>query len=158
MPNGGGGVQITGGFNNTIGGTLAAAGNIISGNSGPGGSISGSTATGNLIAANAIGLDATGTFLLPNTGDGVYLTGAGEYDRRPLDCRSATASAAAATSAARPIPPRTVLSITAGSMGNLVASNIIAENTAGGVHISGSANNTIGGASAGNVLSQNGDR
>ena len=74
------GVVINGpASNNTVGGTVAGAGNVISGNGG-GVEISGNsanTATGNVIAGNYIGVKATGTAALGNTNDGVLLAFAG---------------------------------------------------------------------------------
>ena len=69
-----GGVQISG-TSNTVGGTTAAARNIISGN-GRGIWLLGSGASGNLIQGNFIGTDVTGTSALGNTSDGVEINGA----------------------------------------------------------------------------------
>lgn len=68
IPNAFVGISITNGAPGTvIGGTTAAARNVISGNTnGSGISING-TATGTLIEGNFIGIDATGTAALPNT-------------------------------------------------------------------------------------------
>ena len=63
IPNGGGGVYVAG-PTNTIGGTTAAARNVISGNNGFGVQISGTSATGNTVDGNYIGISApiaTGT-------------------------------------------------------------------------------------------------
>ena len=74
------GVVINGpASNNTVGGTVAGAGNVISGNGG-GVEISGNStnaATGNVIAGNYIGVKATGMAALGNTNDGVLLVSAG---------------------------------------------------------------------------------
>jgi hypothetical protein len=51
---------------NTVGGTTAGSGNLISGNTGLGISLGPPNATGNLIAGNHIGVDATGTLALGN--------------------------------------------------------------------------------------------
>jgi CSLREA domain-containing protein len=67
-----GGILVNDGNNNIIGGTVAGAGNVISGNSsGPpanlsGISISGSSTTANVVQGNLIGLAADGTTALPN--------------------------------------------------------------------------------------------
>jgi hypothetical protein len=58
--------------NNTIGGTAAGAGNVISGNRDDGIFISGSS-TGNVIEGNLIGADATGRVNVGNANNGVYL-------------------------------------------------------------------------------------
>jgi hypothetical protein len=59
------------GTDNTVGGTDAGAGNVISANGADGVEIHGSGTTDNLIAGNLIGTDATGTVALGNTLDGV---------------------------------------------------------------------------------------
>jgi len=65
------------GFANTIGGTAAGAGNLISGNSGDGVDVYGSGATDNLIEGNLVGTDATGKLTLGNSGIGVAIFSAG---------------------------------------------------------------------------------
>jgi CSLREA domain-containing protein len=67
------GVFIDASPNNTIGGTGAGAGNVISGNNSNGVSVQG--ASGNTIQGNFIGTDVTGTADLGNTVDGVRLAG-----------------------------------------------------------------------------------
>ena len=75
QPQGNGiGVEILGSSSNTIGGTTAAARNIISGNAQDGILIT--YGDQNLVEGNFIGTNASGT-RLPNGGDGVGLTGAG---------------------------------------------------------------------------------
>jgi titin len=63
--------------NNTIGGTVAGAGNLISANQGPGIDIEvfGASANGNVVKGNFIGTDITGTQDLGNSGDGVIIKG-----------------------------------------------------------------------------------
>ena len=63
VANGGYGVAISGASSSTIGGTLASARNIISGNADDGIHAAGTTASSNLILGNYIGLDATGKSL-----------------------------------------------------------------------------------------------
>jgi CSLREA domain-containing protein len=76
IPNGRG-VYVGNGTNNTIGGTTAAARNVISGNSQVGITISGFFATGNQVEGNFIGTNAAGTAALPNASGGVLLLGGG---------------------------------------------------------------------------------
>jgi hypothetical protein len=66
------GIQIFG-ANNTVGGTLATERNVISGNSAQGIFIDGASASGNLVSGNYIGLDASGTIILANGTDGVFI-------------------------------------------------------------------------------------
>ncbi len=75
LPNGTGGVEL-GGQNNTVGG-IGAALNVISGNAGQGvffHDVTGAP-SGDLVSGNDIGVDSTGKKALPNTADGVFLTG-----------------------------------------------------------------------------------
>src|SRR5439155_21397527 len=66
---------ILGSHNNTIGGTAAGAGDIISGNTGLGILITGSGTSSNLVQGNKIGLSAAATpAALPN-GTGVSIAG-----------------------------------------------------------------------------------
>jgi hypothetical protein len=69
--NSGHGVFIDNTPNNTIGGTAAGDGNVVSGNGGQGIRIDGSGATSNTVAGNLIGTDATDIAALGNAGDGV---------------------------------------------------------------------------------------
>ena len=73
------------GSNNTIGGSVTGAGNLISGNGGFGVVIFGPNggATGNVVQGNLIGTDASGERNLGNTGDGVVVSSAaGQYGWR----------------------------------------------------------------------------
>ncbi|MBA3551871.1 MAG: hypothetical protein H0W27_03225 [Actinobacteria bacterium] len=72
LGNGFNGVIIEGATNNTIGGTAAGAGNVISGNAGIGVNIVGG-ATGNKVEGNRIGPNAAGTADLGNGGHGVNI-------------------------------------------------------------------------------------
>jgi titin len=58
---------------NTIGGTEAGAGNLISGNQSSGVNFYGEYATGNTLQGNLIGTDATGTTALGNGENGVFI-------------------------------------------------------------------------------------
>ena len=69
------GVWIDGAPSNVIGGTVAAARNVISGNNGTGVTIQGGGATSNQVRGNRIGTDAAGTAALGNTSDGTRISG-----------------------------------------------------------------------------------
>lgn len=74
FPNGYTGIGIWNGTsNNLIGGTNAAARNIISGNAGQGIAMGDPGTSGNLIAGNYIGVASNGISALPNAGIGVYV-------------------------------------------------------------------------------------
>jgi len=70
--NAGDGVRVTSG-NNTIGGTTAAARNVISGNFGSGVVLDGTAVTSNTVSGNYIGLNAAGTAAVPNLTDGIQI-------------------------------------------------------------------------------------
>jgi trimeric autotransporter adhesin len=70
IPNGGTGLEVDGSLV-TVGGTVAGARNVISGNSGDGVTAN----TGDLIEGNFIGTDASGFVRLANAGDGIRLGG-----------------------------------------------------------------------------------
>ena len=65
-PNGYAGILVNNSANNLIGGTTAAARNVIAGNRGVGVYIANPLSTGNQVQGNYIGTDATGTHALPN--------------------------------------------------------------------------------------------
>jgi hypothetical protein len=72
------GVNIGGGTNNTIGGTLASgATNVISGNNRTGVLIEVASASGNVVRGNYIGTSVYGAAPVPNTFDGVFLSASG---------------------------------------------------------------------------------
>jgi hypothetical protein len=75
LANDGSGVMISLAPNNTVGGSAAGAGNVLSGNAQQGVYVLGGTATGNVIAGNRIGTNAAGTAALGNSQNGVYLRG-----------------------------------------------------------------------------------
>ncbi len=122
--------------NITIGGSPAAARNIISGNGDDGiGIVSGSS--GSLVQGNYIGTDATGTAALGNDGYGMEIDGA----------------------------PGNTIGGTAAGAGNILSSNgadvtgtVALGNTWEGVYIEEAPDNTIGGAGPGarNIISGNG--
>ncbi len=76
LPNAQQGVLIDSANGNTIGGTTAAARNLISANN-TGVLITGSSASSNVVQGNYIGTDISGTSQLPNETDGVVINMAG---------------------------------------------------------------------------------
>ena len=152
-------VFVAGGAaNNTIGGTAAAAGNLLSGNGASGILIQGVGTAGNAVLGNFIGTNATGTAAIPNVNSGVIVSNG-----------AANNSIGGTTAAARNIIAGNtafgVFLTAAGTTGNTVAGNYIGTNPTGtaavpngndGVRIQ-SPGNTIGGtaAGAGNLISGN---
>ncbi len=76
LGNGGSGVILYGASGNTVGGTNAGSGNLISGNTQAGVFLSGPMATNNLIQGNYIGTDLSGRLALGNTYAGITLLAA----------------------------------------------------------------------------------
>ena len=74
LGNAGFGIRDFGGKNNLIGGTVAGARNVISGNLGIGIQLFSEETSGNKIQGNYIGTDAGGTAALANTKSGVEIT------------------------------------------------------------------------------------
>ena len=76
LPNGERGWSSTlGPTDNTIGGTAAEAGNVLSGNTWEGLTISDSATTGNLVLGNLIGTGPDGISPIPNETMGIWITG-----------------------------------------------------------------------------------
>src|SRR5271157_772237 len=73
VPNGLDGIFINDAPKNTIGGTAAGAGNLISANGSVGIQLSGTLTQGNVIEGNALGLDSTGRPTLPNPAGGIFV-------------------------------------------------------------------------------------
>jgi len=71
LGNGSSGVAMTEANDCTVGGTVAGAGNVISGNGSNGVRINSLTATGNRVQGNKIGTRADGATPLPNSAEGV---------------------------------------------------------------------------------------
>ena len=142
----------------TVGGTVAGARNIISGNDDEGIEISGATATGNTILGNYIGTDDTGLLPLGNTERGVRIENGA----------SANIIGGNSVGARNVISGNTSGGISlSGSNSNTVQGNYIGTNAAGasalgnvgsGIRISSSASNNIiggGGSNEGNLISGN---
>jgi hypothetical protein len=162
VPNLGNGVHIDKGANgNTIGGTLAADGNLISGNALDGVFIAYYLSEANQILGNQIGTDISGLFALPNGHNGVEIQQAG------LNYVGGDAAGAGNLISGN---KRDGVRI-AGANGNFVAGNLIGTDFTGtkalpndghGVDIrQGAQKNTIGGipmnstSTPGNVISGN---
>jgi hypothetical protein len=147
--------------NNTVGGTITLARNVISGNGNDGVRLEAGSGTGNLIEGNFIGTDVTGTLAVGN-GALAFTPLFGGVD---VEADGNTVGGTTA-GAGNVISGNTGDGVALGSSNNLVAGNFIGTtfdgsaalgNAASGVSIS-SANNTIGGADAlaTNVISGNG--
>ena len=73
LGNGSAGVALNEANDCTVGGTVAGAGNVISGNGAEGVRINAPTSTGNRVQGNKIGTLANGSTPLPNGSNGVYV-------------------------------------------------------------------------------------
>ncbi len=168
LPNSEDGILIFLSSNNTIGGTAAGAGNVISGNALPaddglnssnGVGISGAGATGNVVLGNDIGTDSTGENPLPN-----------EYAGVQIDQGASDNTIGGLTAGARNvISSNGIFGVYLdGATDNSVEGNYIGTDAMGtsampngnnGVEILFATNNTIGGTAfgAGNLISGNQD-
>ena len=163
LPNEASGVSIyQGAYDNTVGGTVAGSGNVISGNAAHGVYISDYGTNVNVVEGNVIGTDYTGTNAVPN-----YVGVLVQNDASDNTIGGITTAGT----------PSNVISgnnwdgveITTGATGNMVEGDYIGVNASGssalpnkasGVSLyDGSQDNTIGGsvAGSGNVLSGNVD-
>jgi hypothetical protein len=159
LGNTGDGVFISGAPGNTVGGTVAGARNVISGNDQEGVQIYDTAAAGNLVQGNYIGTDQTGATGLGNGLDGVFING------------SPTNTIGGVTAAARNVISDNYIGVNISgvfSTANLVQGNYIGTDVAGtanlgnlfdGIRITGSAaSNSVGGTAsgAGNTIHFNG--
>jgi hypothetical protein len=146
------GVDLTGGSNNTIGGTTSDARNVISANQRDGIYISGS---GNQILGNYIGTDANGAAALGNTGSGVNIQNG-----------TANAVGGASAGAGNLIAANGQYGVLIFDSNNLVQGNDIGTDVTGtvplgnnvGVYLFRGSMNLVGGTAsgAGNLISGNG--
>ncbi len=161
IPNVNGGVVIQSGAQaNTIGGTVAGAGNLISGNTTNGVFVGFAGTSGNVIQGNFIGTTASGTSALPNTQSGVSL-----YSGAQANLVGGTAAGAGNLISGNTSDG--VFVGFAGTSNNTIQGNLIGTNATGtaalangfsGVDLySGAQSNLVGGtgAGAGNVISGN---
>ena len=159
-PNNYSGIAIANGAHgNVIGGSSAGAGNVISGN-GDGITISDAGTNQNRVEGNYIGLDATGTFPVPNEGTGVTIFNGAQQN-------NIGSTAPGASNAISGNGEDGVVIIDENTSGNVVAGNLIGldalstserPNGGSGVYIFGGAHdNVVGGTDAGarNFLSGN---
>ncbi len=155
--NSGPGVRIDNAPNNTIGGTIAGARNLISGNSGEGVMITGMVATGNQIRGNFIGTNFAGAVNLGNS-YGVFISGA------PGNTVGGTTAGVRNVISGNSLDGVVINGNSA--TGNLIQSNFIGTDASGsidlgnnmaGISIRSASNNTIGGSTAGarNIISGN---
>ena len=74
IPNGLDGVFLNNAPGNTIGGTTAGAGNLISANGSVGIQLFGPQTTGNVVQGNFLGLNSAGRLSLPNRSGGIFVS------------------------------------------------------------------------------------
>jgi hypothetical protein len=152
------GIAGAGVQNNTIGGTAAAARNLISGNTQHGIFLGGAVTSGNVIQGNFIGINAAGTAAIANTMDGIQISGASN---------NAIGGTTATTRNVISGNTQNGIRLLTGSSGNTIQGNYIGTAASGsaalpnaqsGLWVEGASSNTIGGtaAGAGNVISGNG--
>ena len=148
----------------TVGGTVAASRNVISGNGTNGVQITGSGATGNVVIGNYIGTSSTGNAAVPNANDGVFLNGApnNTIGGSLAGQRNIISGNGTRTDPAN--PTGSGIEVTSAA-GNVISGNYIGTNLSGGTPLSNTlgilvnrgAAVTIGGttAAAANVISGN---
>ena len=133
LGNTGHGVIISGGAsNNTVGGLVAEARNIVSANGRSGVFISNAGTTGNLVQGNFIGTDVNGTADLGNSGMGVLVLGA-----------SNNTIGGASTAAANAIAFNGGDGVALGSDGNAILGNSIFSNAGLGIDLNDNNSPTI---------------
>lgn len=169
LANAGGGIYIES-ANNTIGGTTAAARNVIAGNGGVGLTLTGASATGNVVIGNYIGTNAAGTGDVNGTTASSGLSGV-VMDNGATNNRIGTDADGSNDAAERNVISGNnwygVELLGSGTSGNIVQGNYVGVdvtglvalgNAQGGVSIwNGAASNRVGGglSGAGNVISGN---
>jgi titin len=161
LPNGFNGISISGASSNTIGGSVAAARNVISGNANNGVGILMVTDTLNNVCGNYIGTDATGKKAVANVLAGVLVQG----------CSNVIGGVTAGSGNVISGNGQQGIFLAGNNgnvLGNAIQGNLIGLDATGagslgngnaGIGISGAAKNQIGGttAAARNVISSNGN-
>jgi hypothetical protein len=158
----------SGGSNNTIGGSMPGAGNLIGGNAGDGVDLV--AGTGNTIAGNRIGTTAAGTGALGNGGMGVFLGAV--CDDGVCQPSSNDTIGGTGTGVGNIIGANGADAIhidgTGGGVGNVVQGNRIGTDTTGQIALgnlgngifvgNGAVNDSVGGTAAGasNTIARNG--
>jgi len=185
LGNGGAGIDIGGGATgNTIGGSTAAAANLISGNQGDGIYLTDAATSENVILGNLIGSSADGSESLANMGNGIAIIDASDntiggtsaaaanvigYNGEQVGVAVATGRVGETTLGFSPdtssAPIANGVFVRGKAAGNVVKGNYIgitksgqsAGNSGNGVVIEGASNNTIGGTATGarNIISAN---
>lgn len=175
LGNGSNGVVILTGANNSIGGTVAGARNVISANGAPGVALGGTSLTdGNLVQGNYIGTNAAGNAALGNVG-GMLIGGVLLRDQPYLQSIVLAVNnlIGGTTAAARNIVSGNrggngIDVINTGTTDNRVQGNFIGTDASGtaplgnagsGLFVTFAAGNLVGGdvAGAGNVIASNGE-
>ena len=150
ISNASGGVVIFGAAsNNTIGGTTAGAGNVLSGNNAQGVTITDAGTTGNVVAGNFIGTNPSGTAAIANAYSGV-----GIFSAATNNTIGGTASGAGNLISGN--TNQGIYIANAGTNGNVVLGNLVGTNaTATGAIANGYAGVEIGGGAQNNIVGGN---
>jgi parallel beta-helix repeat protein len=156
VANQGDGINLADAPNNTLGGTTAAAANTLSGNRGNGITIAGAAAVNNLVQGNRIGTDPGGFLAVPNQGAGVFINASSNS----VGGLSTTPGTAPGNAIRGNQNAGVILDGGPGGLfgRNLIQGNRVELNTAGGLLINNSSDNTVGGVPLGafNTFNQNG--
>jgi|GEM_PF-715997 len=156
----GSGIFLAASSNNVIGGSVAAARNIISGNGTniTDAGISAVNSTNNTILGNFIGLNAAGNGALSNTGDGIHIFGTSTNNTIGGTATGAGNVISGNANNGVLLETSTDNTIEGNYIGTDAAGTVEIANANNGIYlISNSDNNTIGGsaAGAGNLISGN---
>ncbi len=159
------GVRLTNGSReNTVGGTVDTARNVISGNTQKGVRIEGAESVDNLVQRNYIGVDVTGAVRLANDQEGVYISNAsrtiigGYVTDDPSKVHRNIISGNGRHGVLITGAQATANKILGNYIGTDAGGNVRIENNLGGVKIDGSHGNFVGQGSpaVGNIISGNG--